>query len=249
MTTIFPRTFRLRSRHLAIMVTFLAILVGILMPLAPVLGRLGLLSPRLVLFIAAPWVLGLLVLLIERKSPVKFWAAPLLVSLSAPALVLWLNSVVVLGSNRMPSGSALLALLFVNTVLIGRFTLYLRDMCPRCCPDCQTRSMIPLRKLLGAEPRLRNTFWCGSCGGTYWRAMTGEWRKERRQTWVDVAKPSFSATAGEEHRRFESDSRVIAPVIRTCGKPKVRRPGAPSNLARDTAELVTVQVGVDGSPD
>jgi hypothetical protein len=247
MMTVSSRIFRLRCRHLVILVTFLALLVGILMPLARAMGRLGWLSPRLVLFIAAPWLLGLLVLLIERKSPVKFWAAPLLVSLSAPALVLWFNSVVVLGSTRVPSLSTLLALLCINTVLIGRFTVYLRDMCPRCCPDCRTRSMIPLRKLLGAEPRTPHTFWCGSCGGTYWRTMTGEWRKERRRTWVDVAKPSFSPRAGEEHRLFESGSRVIAPVIRTCSKTKLRPPGAP--VARDRAEMATVQDGVVGSPD
>jgi hypothetical protein len=238
-----PDWLRLRSRHLVILVVFLAVFVGLLVPLARIMGRLGLLSPGLLLLIGAPWLLGLLVLLIEGKSPVNFWAAPLLVSLSAPALVLWFNSMVVSGWPHTPSVSILLATLLINIALIGQLTVFLRNMCPRCCPGCRTRSMIPLRKFWGAERRTRGTFWCTSCGTAYWRTMTGEWKKERRRVWSDLSKLAASSTSlkDNKHKHFDTELRVVAPVVRTCGKAKVRPPGAPG--ASDSAEMATVSAG------
>jgi hypothetical protein len=174
-----------RARHPATLAVFFALFIGILVPIARALEALRVFSPQLLLLVIAPWVLGLLVLLLERSSPVKFWAAPLLLSLSAPALVLWLNSLIVLGWTQMPSPGTLIVTLLVNVLLIGRFTLFLHDMCPNCCPDCHKRSMIPLRKFWGPESRTRSTRWCSSCGALYWRTIVGELKKEQRQTWLD----------------------------------------------------------------
>jgi hypothetical protein len=233
-----PPGFRVRSRHLVILVVFLAVVVGVLVPLARFMGRLGLLSPQLLFLVAAPWLLGLLVLLIERKSPVKFWAAPLLVSLSAPALVLWLNSVVVLGWAQTPSVPALLATLLINVVLIGRFSAFLRDMSPRCCPGCRYHSMIPLRSFWRADPRTRKTFWCTSCGTAYWRTMKGEWKKERRRTWADLPMLADSCTAGRESKPFDTHARGIAPMIHSRRKSQLLGPDAPAG--DDPAEMAAV---------
>jgi hypothetical protein len=230
--------FRPRFRHVAIGVAFLALVAGILVPLTRILGRLGLLSPQLLLLVAAPWLLGLLVLLIERRSPVKFWAAPLLVAVGAVPLVLWLNSVVMQGWTHRPSVPALLATLLTNIAFIGGLTVFLRDMCPRNCPECRTRSMIPLRGFLGSERRTRRTFWCGSCGAAYWRTMAGEWKKERRRTWVDLAPIASSAGAGKDGSHFDTGSRVIAPVVRMGGKHTVPVSGAPRQGDRSEVAMV-----------
>jgi hypothetical protein len=229
---------RVRWRHLAILIVFLVIAVAVRVPATGLMDRLGLISPGLLLLVAAPWLLGLLVLLMERKSPFKFWAAPLLLSLSAPAFVLWLNSVIMLGWPHMPSAPTLLGTLWINIMLIGWFTVFLRRMRPRCCPECRTRSMIPLRRLLGADPRTPNTFWCASCGTSYWRTMIGEWKKERRQTWLDVMNATVSPAAARNCVRFDSESRSIAPVVRSCGRFQVQSLGSP--LASDSAEMATV---------
>jgi hypothetical protein len=230
---------------LIILVVLLAVFAGLLVPVARIMGRLGLLSPGLLLLIGTPWLLGLLVWLIERKSPVKFWAAPLLVSLSAPALALWFNSMVVSGWPRMPSVPLLLATLFLNTALIGQFTVFLRNMCPRPCPGCRSQSLIPLRNFWGAERRTRRTFWCTSCGTAYWRTMGGQWKKERRRVWNDLSKLKLAASTASHkdkpQKSFATDLRVVAPVVRTCGKPRVRTPGAPP--ASDSAEMATVPSG------
>jgi hypothetical protein len=236
-----PNLFRLRSRHAVILVVFLAVVAGILVPVARVIGRLEWLSPWLLLFVAAPWLLGLLVLLIERKSPVKFWAAPLMVSLSAPALLLWLNSALVQGWIRMPSVSTLLAMLLINVLLIARFTFFLRDMCPRCCPECDTRSMIPLRSLWGANRRTRTTFYCTSCGVQYWRTIAGVWKEERRRTWVDLSRLAASSRVNKESKPFDTGARGIAPVIRNGGRPGV--PPAGTAATSDSAEMATVPAG------
>src|SRR5262249_7995757 len=108
---------RPRSNSPAILALGFALFIGILVPVARALERWGVISPQLLLLVVAPWVLGALVLLMERSSPVKFWAAPLLLSLSAPALVLWLNSMVVLGWSQMPSSGTLIVTLLINALL------------------------------------------------------------------------------------------------------------------------------------
>ncbi len=73
-------------RHLLIVAAFFALMLGVLVPLVRHLGTIGVIQPYLMILVLSPWLLGILVLAIDRPSPVKYWAAPLLLSLIAPAL-------------------------------------------------------------------------------------------------------------------------------------------------------------------
>jgi hypothetical protein len=146
-------------RHVSILGVAFALFIATLVPVARALAGPRVINPQLLLLVVAPWVLGLLVLMLERSSPVKFWAAPLLLSLSTPALLLWLNSLVVLGWTQMPPPAALSAILLVNVLLIGRFTVFLRDMCPNHCPDCGNLAMLPCAS--SGDPRPARA----PCGG------------------------------------------------------------------------------------
>jgi hypothetical protein len=123
---------------------------------------------------------------VERKGPVKYWAAPLLLSLTAPALAIGHDWFLVDAWQRTGTiPHALLSLVF-NILLVGSFSLFFAAMYPDSCPRCGHRSLIPLLRLWGACQRTSQTRWCGSCGAKYWRNREGIWQKERRATWVDA---------------------------------------------------------------
>jgi hypothetical protein len=205
--------FRFLWRHLGILVVFFAIFVGILAPVARALGARGVLNPPLLLLVTSPWVLGLLVLALERKSPVKFWAAPLLLSLIVPALAIIGDWLVVANWGQMNTTPHLLVTFAVNILLLGTFTFYVAGMSPRRCPECRSWAMIPVRSYWEPAARTPNTRWCASCGAKYWRTSEGEWKQERRRTWLDLHWKERSPGAGREERPFDTDSRIIAPVV------------------------------------
>jgi hypothetical protein len=184
---------RFRLRHLLIVVTYFAILLGILVPVLWQLRSLGLVNPALVILVVSPWLLGLLVLVVERRGPVKYWAAPLLLSLTSPALAAAHDWVIVDNWRQTGVIPNALVTLTLNAVLIGSFSVFFLSMLPDSCPRCGHRSLIPLLHFWGRARRTPTTRWCGSCGAQYWRARNGVWQKERRATWIDSIAKDNSA--------------------------------------------------------
>jgi hypothetical protein len=216
--------FRFHPRHLAIIVAFFALCVGLLLPVAGKLDALGVLDLVMMLLVAAPWLLALLILVFGRKSPVKSWAAPLLLSLSAPVLVIYHDWMVLASWQRMGTVSNPLVTLAINIVLIGLFTFCVVEMSPRRCPECRGWAMIPLQGPWGPFLRMPSTRWCASCGAKYWRTSEKEWRKERRRTWLEVDQDGTRLAVGKQERRFDPDSRVYSPRISTMVTPLATLP-------------------------
>ena len=213
--------FRPRLWHLAILALFFALFLG--SPLAPdgrALGARALLNLPLFLLVASPWLFGAVILVFDRKHQVKLWVAPLLLSLLAPVLVAFDNWPIVLHWPPTQNLTLLISSLLINLVLVWRFTFSARSLCPRCCPECDNWSMIPLQSFAGSTARTKNTLWCASCGALYWRTNEGEWKKERRQIWLDLPPRKATPKAGKDGRPFDTDSRAIAPVVRTRGRSK-----------------------------
>jgi hypothetical protein len=226
-----PEGRRLHVRQLIILVVFFALFVLVLTPLAHNMGTRGLANPPLVLLVGAPWLLGTLILTLSRKSPVKYWAAPVLLSLMAPALAIchdWLVVQSWLGTRSLPN---LYVTFTINVVLIGAFTFFLVWMFPRRCPECQSLAMIPLRSFWGPEARTPGTRWCARCGAKYWRTSAGEWKEERRRTWIDPP-PKRVAEHGSA-KRFDVDSRNLGARLFRKGRPVVT--GTPVSAAADPA--------------
>ena len=165
MTSTSPIRLRPRLWHLA----FLALLFGLflassLTPEGRALGAQGLLKLPLLLLIGSPWLFGAYILVFERRRLAKYWPAPLLLSLLAPALVVFDNWQVVQGRPQTHNLFLLISSLLINVVLVWRLAFYVRSLCPRCCMECQNRSMIALRNYAGSTERTKNTLWCASCG-------------------------------------------------------------------------------------
>jgi hypothetical protein len=202
---------RFHVRHLIILVVFFALFLGILTPVARNLGTRGLVNPRLLLLVGAPWLLGTLILVLGRKGPMKYWASPILLSLMAPALAIchdWLVVESWLGMRILPN---LFVTFAINVGLIGAFTAFLVWMCPRRCPECRSLAMIPLRSFWGPAARTPRTRWCARCGAKYWRTRAGEWKRERRRTWIDP--PAESVSDDGSIKRFDVDSRNLCARI------------------------------------
>jgi hypothetical protein len=179
-----------------------------------------------VILIGSPWLLGFLVLAVERNGPVKYWAAPLLLSLTSPALAVCHNWVTVDLWRRTGELPNVLASLAINAILIGSFSVFFVAMYPGCCPRCGHRSLIPLRKFWGRSNRTLKTRWCGSCGAQYWRDRQGIWQKERRATWVDATAPATPARVSSADLSptdpGETDSE--GPLVLPYSGPRMARP-------------------------
>jgi hypothetical protein len=205
--------FSLQFRHLLILVAFFGLFIGVLTPVARTVGTHWVLTPSLTLLVGAPWLLGTLILLLDHRSPVKFWAAPLLLSLMSPALAFchdWLTYQNWLQFHTQPN---VVVTFVINMALIGGFTVYLTTMCPVRCPECLSWTMIPLRGLRGSTQRMIKTRWCASCGAKYWRNSAGEWKEERRRTWLDDARDRRSRPICPEEPLFDPHSRLPSPKI------------------------------------
>jgi hypothetical protein len=208
--------FRLHQRHVAVLVGFFALLLGFLTPMARNLGAAGRSDPTILLMVLAPWLVAVPILILERKNPVKFWLAPLLLSVLAPAIALGHDWLVLDSWPRSSWNHDLLVILIVNIFLIGAFTIFATDMAPRHCTDCKRWAMIPLRGILGTGFRTPNTRWCVACGAKYWRTTEGEWREERRRDWFDNVKESTKLSCLDSKirkNRFDPDSRMVNPIL------------------------------------
>ena len=203
-------------RHLASLVLGFAIVLGVATPLARVLGARGVVHPTLLLLLIAPWLLAILVLIFDRKSPVKFWLAPFLLSLLAPALTIGHDWLLMEDHIRIQVVPNLAVILALNILVIGTFTFFGILICPRRCPDCHRLAMIQLRRFLGTGLRTPNTRWCACCGSKYWQTCDGEWRQERRRTWLENVKECTKDARRRDPgagNRFNPDSRIVGPMI------------------------------------
>jgi hypothetical protein len=152
----------------------------------------------------------------DRRNPVKFWLAPFLLSLCAPLLALSHDWLLVVGWLQTRTVPNLFLSLVMNVFLIGMFSFFAREMWPMRCPECRRATMIPLRNFWGPGLRTPNTRWCASCGAKYWRTLDGEWREERRRTWLDKVKESRQVQVRDRpsgERAFVPESRLVAPMV------------------------------------
>jgi hypothetical protein len=216
-----PEGFRLELRHLAMVVVFFALFTTVLIPVANRLGARGILNPPLLLLVTSPWLLGVLILVFERKGPLKYWAAPLLLSLIAPAMATCHDWRFLQGDFRSHTAREILDTLLLNVALIGAFTLFVLRMTPLRCPECANCTMIPLRGLWGPEQRTVNTRWCAACGAKYWKTCEGEWREERRKTWMDEPFQIGAMIERAPEHRFNPDTRPVAPMVSKSAEYKV----------------------------
>ncbi|MDR3634593.1 MAG: hypothetical protein P4L84_12375 [Isosphaeraceae bacterium] len=139
------------------------------------------------IFMFCLWLLGLLIVLLDRPGPVRNWAGPFLVSLSCPYVALWYDGEAILHWARSAPLPPWHHIVLINGLLLGGFGVYFVRMYPRSCPSCGLRSLIPLLRLTRVEKRLSRTRWCASCGETLWKDAEGRWQKERRRTWVEAS--------------------------------------------------------------
>ena len=179
-----PRGFRLTLRHQFILVVAAAVLSSALVPVVESSGSSAAFNALLAALLLAPWALAVAVLALDRAGPLKYWAAPLLLSLFAPASALCYDLSLVAGWISQGLAPRLIPTVLVNVVFGASFVTYLRATWPLGCPACGRRALIPLLHLWGKSPRTTRTRWCAECGSTFWRGPSGPWRVERRQTWT-----------------------------------------------------------------
>ncbi len=216
----------LELRALGLLAGSFALTLGILTPLAHVVEGTGIVNAPALLLVAAPWVLALLIVLIAAGNTVRYSAAPLLLALIAPATIIVYGKILPYLGARTLIPSMPLAALAINTILVGSFMVFVSDMSPKRCPDCRSWGFIPVGTILGISLRSGSSRMCLSCGSKYWKTCEGEWRRERRRSWVEVEKESSGLGKGCGGRRFDVDSRVFSPRISNRVSPLAPPPAA-----------------------
>lgn len=150
-----PYGLRPTLRHVMIGVVYVALASAWFRGATP--GVLTLLLPL------SPPLLALLVLLLERPGPAKFWLAGLIASLFVPALVAWSDLVALMAWSDLsaqwsgPIEVVILLALVVNAAGVAGL-VRVATRWPRRCPACGLRSLLPLGR------RARGLRWCVSCG-------------------------------------------------------------------------------------
>ena len=178
-------------RHLLIALTFLIAFLGLVVPVSLWVTGGGFNALSLPAF-AAPPLLALLVAAFDRDGPIKNWAALILLVMLYPALAIYHD--VYVAADYFTSGRAptYWATFLLNATLVPAAFVHGRRMIPLCCPSCHKRRFIPLTRLFKNDRRITDTRWCASCGGLFWKDSEGQWRVERRKTWLD-ARPGDTA--------------------------------------------------------
>jgi hypothetical protein len=208
-------------RLLLIVVALFDLLMGALVLLIRHLGTIGALPPYLTVLVLSPWLLGILVLTIDRPSPVKYWAAPLLLSLIAPALAVCHDGLIIRSWTLAGGPPDAVVTLLLNIALIIPFCFGIHHMSPRLCPDCGRRAMIPMLRPRGRSRRTALIRWCGSCGARYGRIGAGPWKSERRTTWLDAdVAPGAGAAPGPDGWPRERRAPHRAPAAGRGGHPE-----------------------------
>ena len=175
----------LTFRHLVILILYLAILFKGILPLIKLVGITTMGSVALGALVLSPIVLALLVGLIERPGALKNWVLSLLLVLFFPALVLNHDCAVFVAYLETGRRPTLWVTLLVNAVVLINSLPILAKMAPRPCPSCGRRTLVPLLRMLKHDRRTANTCWCSSCSAQHWKDKDGNWRPERRKTWLD----------------------------------------------------------------
>ena len=169
-------------RHWMIVVAHFALAFAILAPVVHQATPAGISNAALATLLFSPWALAVLVLLLDRPGPLKFWAAPLLFVSFSPLVALCYDVVVLVNYLNLQVRPNLGMCLVVNVVFLGAFAVYLAGMGPTSCPGCSRRALIPWMTPWGRVRRFSKTRWCACCGATYWRDPGEPWRRERRTT-------------------------------------------------------------------
>ncbi len=153
---------------------------------------------------------------IDRAGPVKNWSVSFLLYLLYPAFAL--NHDAVALGDYLVSGKppAFWTTLLLNATLIPVSILSFVKMVPKPCPGCQKRALIPLMRLFMKDRRTTNTRWCASCGGKFWKDQEGNWRVERRKTWLD--EPTEPSTLAVEDRPPAGRPEVLSSARRSLGR-------------------------------
>ncbi len=141
----------------------------------------------LVALLFSPPLLTVLVTFIERPGPMRNWAVSLLLGLFFPALLLNHDFSVLFAYLESGKRPTLWATLLLNAVILPTSLPYVVRMIPRPCPSCRRRTLVPLLRVFKKDKRTGNTCWCASCGAKHWKDREGNWRVERRKTWLDEA--------------------------------------------------------------
>jgi hypothetical protein len=146
---------RLTLRHLMILVLHVALMSAAAVPLA----RRGAYFPdqfqASLILAMAPGVLAVLVLVLDRPGPVRFWLAGLIASLTLPAVVTWADWLA-WAFGAWPRYAW--AIVILNALGLATLLRVARRL-PGRCPACGLKSLLPLGRR--GPKGLR---WCASCG-------------------------------------------------------------------------------------
>ena len=192
-----PEGLKTTKRQLWILLLFAVLWILIYAKLTEIHQRTGLINAKPLAVLYTPWLLGVLVILIDRPGPVRNWLGPLLISVFYPTLCLWYDFDA--SSKWMHHGTAPTWFLLIpmNILVFGGFAVYLARMSPKRCPTCERRALIPLLRLLKQDRRTVNTHWCAACGAKLWKDQEGQWQREKRRTYLDNATvPADAARIG-----------------------------------------------------
>ncbi len=177
-----PHGLRPTIRHQMILVAHFAVLITVVGSLSrsPVLGAT--LNAPVTALLLSPWILAILILVLDRPGPLKYWLAPVLLMLFAPLVAVSYDVFVVRELVLYERFPRLVPTLLINGLFLPAFALFWIKTSPTRCPACGDRSLIPLMHPWGQSKRTVNTRWCASCGSSYWRNRGEDWRRERRTT-------------------------------------------------------------------
>lgn len=190
---------RFTFRHAIILVVYFALLFKVLIPLIERVGSPKIGGVVLGVLLLSPPLLALLVAFIERAGPLKNWAVTLLSCLFFPAMVLNHDCAVLFAYLESGQRPTLWPTLLVNAVILTMALPYVGKMIPRPCPSCRRRTLVPLMRIFKKDKRTAKTCWCASCGAKYWKDQEGNWRIEKRKTWLDEAtEPSRTTGTGTQ---------------------------------------------------
>jgi hypothetical protein len=142
-------------RQLLILVLFFALVSAVMVP--PLKSGSYLIA-SFVLPFTLP-ILAVLILLFDRRGPIKFWLVGLLASLFLPAVVVWVDAMVAIALGpqitqwSVSSAQGIVILVILNS--LGISVLFrVRRYWPRRCPECRSRALLPLGRVQ----------WCAACG-------------------------------------------------------------------------------------
>jgi hypothetical protein len=140
-----------------------------------------------VLLLAFPWIVGMIIIVCDKVTPVRNWFGVVVTSLFYPLALVTYNAAVLhewTRSGRLPNpGIAVL----INVLLLACIAFFAKYLWPKHCPGCGHHSLLRLIPLFMSEQRSKLTHWCARCGEQYWKQQQ-DWKPERRKTWWDRAK-------------------------------------------------------------